>query len=242
MAYRFNGSGDYVRFNPAPLSGYTIGAVTIAALFKRSDVTGTDYAIAIIDSGLSGWRAVLAAEPGPKLSTVMNLGGSGATFTGFNDTTKWFLGVMTWGGTNGTKPRMHLHDGTGWTHSDATNNVSNFGTVAGTDHFTVGGPTFGGAQGFPGDIVCAGIKKATSSDATVETLSPTLFSAWRSFGFDWLIGFDSSLEAAGILQDQASPGTGDETAISGTSAVADPAGWAWTGTGAAPFVPQVVIT
>ena len=45
------------------------------------------------------------------------------------------------------------------------------------------------------------------------------------FGFDWLIGFESSLEAAGTLQDLATPGTGDETSDVGTSVVSDPAGW-----------------
>jgi hypothetical protein len=78
-----------------------------------------------------------------------------------------------------------------------------------------------------GDVVCAGIKKADSTDLQVETLSRTLFSAWKAFGFDWLIGFDTSLQSAGVLQDQASPGTGDEISKTGTSVVSDPPGWLW---------------
>ena len=92
-----------------------------------------------------------------------------------------------------------------------------------------------------GDVVCTGIKKANSSDAAIETLSRTAWSAWVAFGFDWLIGFDSSLESAGILQDQGAAGTGDETSISGTSAVADPAGWSWSAVAPSTFVPQIVI-
>ena len=214
MAYRFNGSSDYVRFAPTPLNAYVIGPVTMAALFKRSNVSGDDYAIALTDSGVTGWRAVLDPQTNVLAMTV-NLTSRGA-FSTLGDTTKWFLGAATWGGTGGTTARMHVHDGTSWAHADtALNMASPFGTVAGTDIFTVGGITLGGAQCFAGDIVCAGIKKASSSDLTVETLSPTSFPSWLSFGFDWLIGFDGS----GTRNDLASPGTGGEVSRSGTSLV-----------------------
>ena len=56
-------------------------------------------------------------------------------------------------------------------------------------------------------------------------LSPTDFSTWIAFGFDWLVGF----EAAGTIVDRVTPGSGDETSRSGVSLVADPPGWSWTG-------------
>ena len=69
----------------------------------------------------------------------------------------------------------------------------------------------------------------------MQALSRTSFAAWLAFGFDWLVGFDTSLQLAGKLQDQAAPGTGDEPAKSGTSVVSDPPGWTWAAPPVADF-------
>jgi PKD repeat protein len=230
MAYRFNGTSDFVRFAIAPLTG-TMGPLTAAVLFKYNGLTGDDLTFTCMrDSGFS--RIVLHyldsnSPPRPSLQA----GGKSLLTTGPTiTTTPWYLFVVTRpGGT--TLPRFHVHDGTSWTHSAAnvssvTGNVAGFTTG---DFLEVG--TQGGGQFWKGDIVCVGIKKAdTATDAAVEALTPSAFASWRSFGFDWLVGFDSSLVTGGVLQDQASPGTGDETSRSGTSLVSDPAGWAWTST------------
>jgi hypothetical protein len=227
VAYRFNGTSDFVKFAIAPLSGYSVGPVTMALLFKRNTLATFDVGISVINSGFSAHRALIWVTSGnrPRFSAA-GLSDSSSASLLINDTSKWYLFVATWAGT-GTPGRFHIHDGTSWVHGDGTANITGSGTVGGTDVLSVSSAY--GADWMAGDVVCAGIKKATRTDGQVETLSPTSFQAWRDFGFDWLIGFDSSLESAGILQDQASPGTGDESSISGTSAVADPPGWSWTG-------------
>jgi hypothetical protein len=161
----------------------------------------------------------------------LTLGGPSVSTQNPSSTSTWYLLVATYAG-GGASPRFHVHDGTSWNHAvTASPGAADIAAILAGDRLRVG-ISGSGSQPLSGDVVCCGIKKSNSSDATVETLTRTAFSDWQAFGFDWLIGFDSSKEAAGILQDQASPGTGDETAISGTSQVSDPAGWSWAGAAA----------
>jgi hypothetical protein len=225
MAYRL-AAVDYIKFAMAPLVGYTPGAVTFAALVKRA-ATGQDPIIYTATSGGTD-LTYMEVSSGNQLRLIR--GGSSATgTTTFTDTTKWYLLAATAPAGNAVYPRLHIHDGTGWIHENANFAAPNGPAWGATDQLDISSP-FGAGFSFAGDIVCAGIKKADRTDVQVETLSRTQFQAWRDFAFDWLIGFDSSLETAGILQDQASPGTGDEVAISGTTVVADPPGWAWVST------------
>ena len=56
-----------------------------------------------------------------------------------------------------------------------------------------------------------------------------MFSAWRAFAFDWLVGFEASLTSGGLLQDQSAAGSGDEISHLGApTLVADPPAWSWT--------------
>jgi hypothetical protein len=225
MAYRL-AAVDYIKFAMAPLVGYTPGAVTFAALVKRA-ATGQDPIIYTATSGGTD-LTYMEVSSGNQLRLIR--GGSSATgTTTFTDTTKWYLLAATAPAGNAVYPRLHIHDGTGWIHENANFAAPNGPAWGATDQLDISSP-FGAGFSFAGDIVCAGIKKADRTDVQVETLSRTQFQAWRDFAFDWLIGFDPSLETAGILQDQASPGTGDEVAISGTTVVADPPGWAWVST------------
>ena len=232
MAYRFNGTSDYVEFNKAPFTGYTFGACTIAYLVKRGAVGSVTHPVmALTDSGLSGIRLYERLF----FDTHQELAGgtSNAPTNGVNSTTPWYLIAMTKPG-GATLPRYHNHNGTSWAHGAMTGSTADTTAIAGTDRLRVGNYSTVWQNG---DICCIGIKKSNSADAVIETLSRTLFSAWQAFGFDWLIGF----EAAGTLNDQASPGTGDETARSGTSVVSDPPSWTWGAPAGPAFVPKVVI-
>jgi hypothetical protein len=227
MAFSFDGVDDRVEFAVAPLSGYTAGPWTAAMLFKLSTLATGDYGPMIMDSGLSNFRLALAVQGDKTIRLERNGVGSGNTSI-LVDSTKWYLAAVTWTGAT-SAPRVHLHDGTAWAHGNAPSTLSSDYTILGTDKILFGSPYSGSA--FSGTAVCAGLKKANSSDAAIEALSPTSFQTWRTFAFDWLVGFDSSLISGGLVQDQATPGTGDEVTRTGTSAVADPPGWAWIPTG-----------
>jgi PKD domain len=223
MAYRFAGSSDFVEFAAAPLVG-SLDPVTVAIFWLRNPVGGGDTAVSFNSSTLTtrgDFR--VASDNKPYWFDGSNFP-NGPQVMGSNTT--YYLLVFTKPAGSAVASRFHVHDGTSWNHAAGTATVAPITLVSG-DKLRVGisDTTF---NPFVGDIVCVGIKKADSADLAVETLSRTAFSAWRAFGFDWLIGFDSSLVTAGVLQDQATAGTGDETTRSGTSLVSDPAGWAWT--------------
>jgi hypothetical protein len=239
MAYLFDGVDDRVEFSKGALAGYAVGAITIAMFFKRAATGAFDYGPGAYDSAGTGWRVNLYIGDTDTVGVRVNATSRTALAGSVTSTALWYLAAVTWAGA-GTTPRMHLHDGTSWTHANASSTIaSNYTLVAGDRLF------FGGASSiaFGGDVVCAGIKKADSNDAAIETLTRTAFQSWRDFAFDWLVGFDSSLEAAGVLQDQSTVGTGDEIAITGTAPASDPPGWAWTGSGGggSTFVPQIAI-
>jgi uncharacterized membrane protein len=228
VAYRFDGSDDNVEFASAPFTGYLFGAVTMAVFLKRNSISTNDMLLYFSNAGGSD-RTNLRLKSSNVLSLERIGGGPADSTATVTDTTKWYLLVATVAAGTST-PRFHIHDGTSWTHQNGSNTIGDTtaGAMVGTDKLFFSQPYSSIAAG--ADLVCAGIKKADSTDGQVETLSRTAFQSWRSFGFDWLIGFDSSLESAGILQDQATPGTGDEVAITGTTAVSDPPGWAWVST------------
>jgi hypothetical protein len=218
MAYRFNGSSDKILFAAAPIIGYTSGPLTVAVYLKRTVLATNDDLVGVFSSGGSA-RCALYVSSGNRVKFDQNLGGSNAQT--LSSTSIWYLVAATVNSSN--VARDHVHDGTSWSHAS--------GGTLGAGSFSSGdqiGVSHGGYAGLlAGDVVCAGIKKADSADVTIETLSRTDFSVWRSFGFDWLVGFDTSLQSAGVLQDQASPGTGDEVSKVGTSVVSDPPGWVW---------------
>lgn len=229
MAYRFTGGTNEIRFAATPLVG-TLGAQTVATLLKMNN-GGTDrYGVTIVDNGMSTIRHCVRFTGGTNPSLVTNDSASSTNNTGLglSSTAVWYLVVVTWAGSGAA--RFHIHNGTSWTHVDANNGAAANTTVGSTDRIYVPVPGTWGGIGVIADIVCTGIKKANSTDAQVEALTPTAFQTWRDFAFHWLIGFDPSLETAGVLQDQGGSGTGDEVSRSGTSiaVVADPPSFAWT--------------
>jgi hypothetical protein len=218
MAYRFNGSGDKIFFSAAPLSGYSNGASTLAIYVKRTPGLFTDL-LGIFDSG-SSIRTALYASSGNAMTVYRGV--NGAAGPSMSSSSVYYLVAVTFDASGDY--RYHIHNGTSWSHT-AGGLLSSVAIASSGDR--IGVSTNISAGFLNGDVVCAGIKKSDSADLTIETLSRTAFQSWRDFGFDWLVGFDTSLQSAGVLQDQASLGTGDEISKTGTTVVADPAGWAW---------------
>jgi hypothetical protein len=224
MAYRFNGTTDKVEFAITPLSGYTFGPATLACLFKRTTAGTDDFMIWLTDSNGTTNRVGCYVDSSNAPEAFLNgsQSGSGGTFA---STTAWYIFVTTWSAA-ATTPRFHVWNGSSWAHANASGAIGAAFTVAGTSRIAFGArPTV--ANPFVGDAVCCGIKKADSSDAAVQALNATAWSSWTGFGFDWLIGFDSSLVSGGVLQDQSLAGTGDEISKVGTTLVSDPPGWSW---------------
>lgn len=206
-----------MEFAIAPLSGYALGGPrTWAAFFKRSALSTDDIIVDVTTAALAD-RAMMWASAG---NTANYFQGSNANSAiSVSSTSIWYLLVVT--APVSSIARFHLHDGTSWTHSTPATGGAGVFTVAGTDRLWIAP---GSTGPFGGDIVCVGFKKSDSTDLQVETLSRTLFSAWASFGFDWLIGY----ETAATQTNRTTPGSGDEIARSGTSLVADPPSWSWT--------------
>lgn len=220
MAYRFNGTSNNIFFSAAPLNSYSNGAITLAIYLKRTALSTFDDLLGIFDSS-SGIRAALYASSSNAMTVYRSVNGNTGPTLG--STTAWYLLAVTFNASGNY--RYHVHDGSSWSHT-AAGVLSSVAIASSGDR--IGISTSIAAGFFAGDVVCAGIKKSDSADATIETLSRTSFDVWRGFGFDWLVGFDTSLQSAGVLQDQATPGTGDQISINGTSVVSDPPSWSWT--------------
>src|SRR4029077_8174102 len=194
MAYRFNGSGDRVEFALGPFNGHTFGAWTMAIFYKRADTfsgrvlggftTSADQERFFIDYVSGALR--LNSDSGNLTATSSQTP---------NNTSLWYLSVVTWAGGAGTA-RFHVHDGTSWVHADAAAGSAANTAITATDKLKVAtrNPL---ANTTAMDVVCVGIKMADCTDGQVQTLTRTAFADWRAFGFDWLIGFDTSLQTAG---------------------------------------------
>jgi hypothetical protein len=225
MAYRFvRTSNESVEFAITPFSGYTFGAFTWAMFYRPAEHFGRSF-FAITNDTYS--TRVCVQNSGTTVDDLRFISNNSANFSAtpvvIPSVTTWYLIVFTWSGSGA--PRYHVYDGTSWVHGN-TDAAAVATAITGTDRLRIGGHS--PVSTFSADVVCAGIKMANSTDLQVESLTATAFQSWRNFNFDWLIGFDSSLESAGILQDQGTVGTGDEIAISGTTQVSDPPGWSWT--------------
>jgi hypothetical protein len=218
VAYRFNGSGDRVNFAIAPLSGYASGPITMALFLHRRSTGNYHYMLRV-----GADRILLYTSPDQP--TIWRGGGSGVA-PALTNTSLWYLFVGTIDASN--VHRVHVHDGTAWTHT--TDGSTSPTTILSGDTLTVGASDTG-ASPFDGDVVVAAIKKGDSTDAQVEALSRTDFSSWMGFGFDWLVGFETSA----TLVDRIG-GTGGEIARVGTTVVADAPGWSWS------LVPVVPVT
>jgi hypothetical protein len=217
MAYNFDGVDDQLGFALGPFSsGYSAGPITIAMLYKPGNAFTRP--VVVFTTSADGFRMHIDSDGSSHPRLVTANGNNVATAAIAYNTTGWWLIVATWAGSG--NPRWHIHDGTSWNHASFADAATT--SITSTDKLKIA--TRNGASYFAGDIVCTGIKKADSADLTVETLSRTSFAAWAAFGFDWLIGFETSA----TLVNRASPGSGNETSRVGTTVSSDPPGWSWS--------------
>lgn len=220
MAYRFNASTDRVEFAAAPLIPYTAGAFTAAFLIKPATGSIQQY-VGVVPPG-GGFRFTTGKNSGHYPTAELSIFSSaGASGNAMSDAAKWYIAAVTYDGGN-TQPRMHVHDGATWTHvlGGAAFNAAWTGIIQTGDVIRVG-QLIAGSYSANADICCAGIDRANHTDAEIETLSRTLYQAWKDFGFDWLTEFGAS----GTRTDDGAAGTGDEVSRVGTTLVADPPGW-----------------
>lgn len=236
MARRFDAVDDMVEFGIAPFSGYTFGAFTVAVFIKRASTSDNPYWWFLSNSAGGTARMQFLGDNGGGLQIVPASGG--ISFASSVNTTNFWILAVTCAGT-GSPVRFHLNSTGTWTHANRSGGALTWvatPTIGGTDRMFVGSAAaWGGIVN--SDVVCAAVKMGDSSDGTVETLSRTLFSSWVSYGFDWLVGFETNATQT----NRANPGTGDEIARTGGSTVSDPAGWDWTTTVASTFVPKIAI-
>jgi hypothetical protein len=226
MAYRFSGTNSWMQFAINVLSGYTFGPVTAAA-FLRPAVVATQHLLVV--ENLSSQESFQYALNSPGNKPSLGYGATGNTSLSAitpTNTSLWYLVVATASG-SGSPARFHVHDGTSWTHADATLNLDLSALVAGTDKLYVSAPADFGSSYLSVDMVCCGIKKANSTDLQVEALNGLSFSSWTGFGFDWLLRFDNVAARTNV----ANPGTGDEITRNNVTLVADPPGWVWAPVG-----------
>jgi len=227
MAYRIATNADNLEFNNGSLSGYTLGGFTAAIFLKRNTLGTQQAGLFLVISGFTFPRFEFGFNSA-NIGLLVTRGSSASTSLvgpSVASSSLWYLLVVTGNGT--ATPRWHLHDGTSWAHSNASGPLTNNPTVGATDRLFLSPPSGWGGEYLKADVVCCGFKKADSADLTVENLTPTAFSSWQAFGFDWLVGFDASTTRT----NQGSGTGGGEIARTGTSLVADPPGWAWAPAG-----------
>lgn len=220
MAWLFDGATSDLKCSAAPFAGYTMGPVTAAVLFKQNVATVNRVFHGItIDAGTLYGALVGSAGNRPQL--FINIAAQGASGA-IASTTVWWLLVGTYPGGGGAV-KLHYYNGTSWTHAAAGGTLTDTAVPAGA-YIRLGGS--GGAtpgSRLTGSIVCAGLRKADTSDAGVEALNMTTFQSWLNFGFNWLVG----LKDLAPVIDQGSAGSGNELSRAGITLAADPPGWTW---------------
>ena len=136
MAYRFNGSSDYVQFSSAPLNGYTFGAFTWAAFLKRAAPNvGAKALISFLNASNAqqgNWR-FQNDNTQVVFDTAFN---SSQNAAGAASTSVWYLLVVTWSGSGVC--RFHIHDGTSWSHANGSGSISSIAISPAT---TTGSPS-----------------------------------------------------------------------------------------------------
>jgi len=213
VAYRFAGTSDYVEFAMTPLLG-SLDATTVAVLFRSGSFTNSHGLVSFNTSAL-GQRGDLRTftDSTPRWFDGASVPTSSLTMPG---TTAWYVVVFTKVAGSGAACRFHTFNGTTWAHGAGSSTAAPIALVSG-DRLRVGIADTNFIA-MDGDIAWAGVKKADSTDLAVEALGLYDFTAWSSFGFNWLARFNASSTRTNL----ANPGSGDEIARSGTTLVADP--------------------
>lgn len=224
MARSFDpaGGADSITFATPASIPPDQGPITIAVLAQAADtVAWTGWMVRGYKAGTPILGFLTSNNAGAKLFAENDFG---AGVAGRSTAWRWY--VMTKASGN-VAPRIHVGDPTGtpsWAHTDNT-----AGVLDGTgpiDTLVVGG-TGGGSNGWRGPIMVAAMADAVWTDAQIEArctmAALDLFTAVNAATKKWMVRLNQASTATTVTDDTG--GGGDQTAISGTTVVADLAGF-----------------
>lgn len=191
------------------------GSMSFAALVKPTS------------SGFTGWMARGMASSTPVWALLTDAGklfvegdfGSGA---GAFTTDWWWFGFSRAAGV----PRFHLKNytlNTAWSHIDGTYNPGN-GSGPITSILVGGNGNVG--QTFRGSIAVEANWTSSLADAAFEAACTSAAADTLAASPSWMIRLNQASIATAVTDDTG--GGGNQTAISGTSVVADPPGYNYT--------------
>lgn len=224
--YGFDGADDGVAI---ALGGMApVGAHTFAALIYRGASNVWHNVLAIQNgSGTGIWSAEVADDSAGFVNQFGEYGDSGLYGVGAGAVaaSAWTIVACT-KATGSSIPRLHrCQSGGAWTHANATNGAFSISSGASAAKF---GLYPGNIDDFNGRMVVACWWNSVLSDAQLEALSFTSFTAWRDHAVSpnncWKFRWED-----GNLVDVI--GTADETSRTGTATATEPPSWDW-GTGA----------
>ena len=192
------------------------GPITVGVLAKAFSVAGfTMWMIRGTKAGTPIWGLLTTNNSGPKLFAENDFGNG---VSGLSTGWRWY--VMTKASGN-VAPRIHVWDLSGaWSHTD-----DSAGVLDGTGPIDVLllGTAGGGSNGWRGSIAVAAAVDTAMNDAAVEaafTLSAaTLLTAVNTSTKKWMVRLNQASTATSVTDDTS--GSGDQSAISGTSVDAD---------------------
>lgn len=232
-------SGDSVTLSVGGLAGAGTGALTYAAIVKRTSsadqlIVGFKDSAGALQSGL----VINGAADSNQVGLQGNTGGALAAIS-FATTDDWVLVAIT-KATGTTAPRGHkyLYSTPTWTHTDSAATVANQSSIS-------GGSVRIGASGaasyntaLTGDIAVVGVWDGTAlSDANIETLELDLQS-WMNLSPTALWRLDQASTSTNI--NDLTAGGSNQTALSGTSIdLSTPPGFDWALTGGTNYAQTV---
>jgi hypothetical protein len=227
-----SGGADSITFSPgnAPPDQ---GPITLAVLAKSFSVAGfTMWMARGTKTGTAIWGMLTSNNSGPKIFAENDFGNGVA---GLSTSWRWY--VMT-KASGSALPRIHVWDLSGaWSHTDNSANVAD---GSGPIDTIIVGSAGGGANGWRGSIAVEAACDTAMNDAAVEaafTLSAAdTLTAMNAATKRWMVRLNQASAATSVTDDTS--GSGDQSAISGTSVDADdPPGYSYSLTPAQSVAP-----
>lgn len=235
-------SADSVTLAVGGLASMGTSALTYAAIVKRTSsadqlIVGGKDSGGILQSGL----VINAAADSNQVGLQGNTGGALVAIS-FPTTDDWvFVGITKATGTSTPRGHKFLYSSSTWTHTDSAATVANQSSISGGSVRigASGGASYNTA--LTGDIAVAGVWVGTVlTDVQIETLEDAL-QHWVDLSPTALWRLDQDSTATAITD--ITGGGADQTALSGTSVVADcPPGFNWTLGGAPALPPPVFVS
>jgi hypothetical protein len=212
-------STDHISLSLGAL-GFVFGPGTIAAVVRRS-VDGADHDAFSVGTTASGVNVAMFVNGTTNVLTLFvgpALGGSGTGITIAAADGWQLLAMSKASGSVAARGHRYVYTTGVWTHTNSGTARAN--PPAPTTAAEIG-QDFGGGSNWNGDIAVVGTWNTVLSDADVEKLLlDTSFTAWNSFpGLKGHWSLTQDVTAQTVTD--ATGGGANQSAISGTSVVAD---------------------